>query len=92
MPKDKYMSFMDLLFRNQQKWDYEFGVPSPDGVHAALLDLAGGIRHERRCRQQAASPPPPMTTPSARWARTAVAKYKINATPTFVINGKGGRL
>ncbi|HZQ41073.1 MAG TPA: thioredoxin domain-containing protein, partial [Rhizomicrobium sp.] len=29
MPKDKYMSFTDALFRNQQKWDYEYGVPSP---------------------------------------------------------------
>ena len=41
MPKDKYMSFMDTLFRSQQKWDYEYGVPSPEGVHVALLDLAG---------------------------------------------------
>src|SRR3954466_9850832 len=43
MPKDKYMSFTDSLFRNQQKWDYEFGVPSPDGVHAALVELAGAL-------------------------------------------------
>src|SRR5215469_18632118 len=41
LPKDKYMAFQDLLFRSQSKWDYEFGVPSPDGVHAALLDLVG---------------------------------------------------
>src|SRR5258707_14452375 len=41
MPKDKYMSFTDTLFRNQSRWDYEFGIPSPEGVHAALVQLAG---------------------------------------------------
>ena len=41
LPRDKYMPFVDSLFRNQAKWDYEFGIPSPDGVHAALLQLAG---------------------------------------------------
>ena len=34
MPKDKYMSFTDTLFREQSRWDYEFGIPQPDGVHA----------------------------------------------------------
>ena len=41
MPKDKYLSFTDSLFRNQSRWDYEFGIPSPQGVHAALIQLAG---------------------------------------------------
>src|SRR6185312_6940756 len=40
MPRDKYMSFTDSLFRNQSRWDYEFGIPQPDGVHAALVQLA----------------------------------------------------
>ena len=51
LPKDKYMAFMDLLFRSQQKWDYEYGVPSPDGVHVALLELVGTMgMSPGRCR------------------------------------------
>ncbi len=26
LPEDKYFSFIDLLFRNQPKWDVEYGV------------------------------------------------------------------
>jgi protein-disulfide isomerase len=87
LPKDKYMAFMDLLFRNQSKWDYEFGVPTPDGVHAALLQLVGtqgmGAADADRCIAAA--------TDEAAISKVGVdgeAKYNVNATPTFVINGQ----
>ena len=87
LPKGKYMSFTESLFRNQSKWDYEFGIPSPDGVHTALLALA----------QQAGMSPADSdrclasTSDEAainKVGEDAVAKYAVNATPTFVVNGQ----
>ena len=40
MPKDKYMEFTHTLYREQPRWDYEFGIPQPAGVHAALVQIA----------------------------------------------------
>jgi protein-disulfide isomerase len=87
MPKDKYMSFTDTLFQNQSRWDYEFGIPSPDGVHAALVQLAGeagmSAADADRCLAS--------TTDEAAINKVGddgVAKYQVAATPTFVINGK----
>ena len=88
MPKDKYMSFTDALFRNQQKWDYEYGVPSPDGVHVALLDLAAasGMNADAANKCLAATTDDDAIS---KVGEDGVAKYKVNATPTFVINGEG---
>src|SRR3954466_4463352 len=88
MPKDKYMSFTDALFRNQQKWDYEFGVPSPDGVHAALVELAGAsgmsATDANKCLAATTDENAISTV-----GEDGVAKYNVSATPTFVINGQG---
>jgi protein-disulfide isomerase len=87
MPKDKYMSFNDSLFRNQSRWDYEFGIPSPDGVHAALVQLAGeaGMSAADADRCLAAATDEAAIT---KVGEDGVAKYAVNATPTFVINGQ----
>jgi protein-disulfide isomerase len=86
MPKDKYMSFTDSLFQNQSKWDYEFGVPSPDGVHTALLQLASeaGMSNADadKCLASTAD-----EAAINKVGEDGVAKYQIAATPTFVING-----
>lgn len=88
MPKDKYMSFTDVLFRNQQKWDYEYGIPSPDGVHVALLDLAAasGMNADAANKCLAATTDDDAIS---KVGEDGVAKYKVSATPTFVINGEG---
>jgi protein-disulfide isomerase len=87
MPKDKYMSFTDSLYRNQSRWDYEFGIPSPDGVHVALLQLAAesGMSNADadRCIASTAD-----DDAVSKVGEDGVAKYAVNATPTFVINGK----
>ena len=87
MPKDKYMSFTDLLFRNQQRWDYEFGIPSPDGVHAALIQLAGeaGMSEADADRCIASRTDEDAIS---KVGEDGVAKYQVNATPTFVVNGQ----
>ena len=86
MPKDKYMSFTDSLFKNQSRWDYEFGVPSPDGVHAALLQLAGeagmSSADADKCLASTAD-----EAAINKVVEDGIAKYQIAATPTFVING-----
>jgi protein-disulfide isomerase len=87
MPKDKYMSFQDTLYRNQAKWDYEFGIPSPDGVHAALIELAGSAgmseADANKCLASTAD-----EAAISKVGEDGVAKYNVNATPTFVINGQ----
>jgi protein-disulfide isomerase len=88
LPKDKYMAFMDLLFRSQQKWDYEFGVPSPDGVHTALLQLVGTMgmpaADADRCIADRKE-----EDALVKVGVDGETKYKVGGTPTFVINGKG---
>jgi len=88
MPKDKYLSFHDMLFRNQSKWDYEFGIPSPDGVHAALVQLAGeaGMSAAEADRCIASTKDEDAIS---KVGEDGVAKYQVNATPTFVVNGQG---
>jgi protein-disulfide isomerase len=87
MPKDKYMSFTDSLFRNQAGCDYEFGIPSPDGVHAALVQLAGeagmSAADSDRCIASTAD-----EDALVKVGEDGVAKYSVNATPTFVMNGQ----
>jgi protein-disulfide isomerase len=87
MPKDKYLSFHDTLFRNQAKWDYEFGIPSPDGVHAALVQLAGeagmNAAEADRCIASTSD-----EDAISKVGEDGVAKYQVNATPTFVVNGQ----
>jgi protein-disulfide isomerase len=84
LPADKYFQFLDLMFRNQPKWDPD-GYVVPD-VGAAVKQLARvmGIGPEQadRC----------MTDPKEQQrindvSREAVVKYKLQGTPTFVING-----
>jgi protein-disulfide isomerase len=88
MPKGKYMSFTDTLFRNQSKWDYEYGIPSPDGVHAALLQLAAtaGMSADAANRCIAATTDEDAIS---KVGEDGEAKYNVGATPTFVINGQG---
>jgi len=87
MPKNKYMSFNESLFRNQAKWDYEFGIPSPDGVRVALLQLAqeAGMSNADadRCLVSTAN-----EAAINKVGEDGVAKYAVNATPTFVVNGQ----
>lgn len=84
LPKDKYFQYIDLMFRNQPKWDPD-GYQIPD-VGAAVKQLASimGVTPEQadRC----------MTDPKEQErinqvSQDAVARYNISGTPTFVING-----
>jgi len=86
LPKRDYMYFNDALFRFQPRWDHEFGIPSPDGVHAALMQMAGewglSAAYAWACIANTAD-----EAALKRVGEDGVAKYAINTTPTFVING-----
>ena len=86
LPEDKYLTFIDLLFKNQPKWDVEFGVQSPEGVHAGLVQVGriAGMSAEQvdQCMVNKAE-----DDRINKVASDGEARYGINATPTFILNG-----
>ena len=86
LPEDKYFSFIDLLFKNQPKWDVEFGVQSPEGVHEGLVQVGriAGMSAEQvdQCMANKAE-----DDRINKVASDGEARYGINATPTFILNG-----
>ena len=85
LPADNYFQFIDLLFRNQSKWDPD-GYQIPD-VHAALVQMGriAGMSAEQvdRCiNDQAAQ------QGITKVGEDANKRYGINGTPSFVINGQ----
>ena len=86
LPEDKYFAFIDLLFKNQPKWDVEFGVQSPEGVHAGLVQVGriAGMSAEQvdQCMANKAE-----DDRINKVASDGEARYGINATPTFILNG-----
>ncbi|HYJ34702.1 MAG TPA: thioredoxin domain-containing protein, partial [Rhizomicrobium sp.] len=91
LPEDKYFAFIDLLFKNQPKWDVEYSfqnqaLASPEGVHDGLVLLGriAGMSKEQVDQCIAG------TAEDARINKTASeaeSRYGVNATPTFILNG-----
>jgi protein-disulfide isomerase len=83
-PADKYFDFIDLLFRNQDKWDPENGVTD---VHGALVSLSriAGMSAEQvdACMNNQDEQKRIMAV-----GQDATARYGINGTPTLIINGE----
>ena len=86
LPEDKYFAFIDLLFKNQPKWDVEFGVQSPEGVHEGLVLLGriAGMSREQvdQCMVNKAEDERINTVSS-----DAQSRYSVTGTPTFILNG-----
>ena len=85
LPADNYFPFIDLMYRNQPKWDPD-GYEIPD-VHAALVDMG------RNVGMSATQVDTCIANESAQKRATDVGqeaqtKYGINGTPTFIINGE----
>ncbi|MGA9795441.1 MAG: thioredoxin domain-containing protein [Rhizomicrobium sp.] len=84
LPADRYFSFIDLLYRNQAKWDPDGNV-IPD-VHGALIQMAqlGGLSAAKAdsCIQDAAA-----QKRVADSAKDAEKNYLIDHTPTIFANG-----
>jgi protein-disulfide isomerase len=86
LPEDKYFSFIDLLFKNQPKWDVEYGVQSPEGVHDGLV-LLGRIAgmsagQVDQCIENKAE-----DDRINKVSSDGEARYSITGTPTFILDG-----
>jgi protein-disulfide isomerase len=85
LPEDNYFQFLDLLYRNQAKWDPD-GNDIPD-VHAALVQMGKieGMTQQQvdQCISNDATAKHIQAV-----ATDATAAYGINSTPSFVINGQ----
>jgi protein-disulfide isomerase len=86
LPEDKYFSFIDLLFKNQPKWDVEYGVQAPEGVHDGLVLLGriAGMSQEQvdQCMVNKAE-----DDRINKVSAEAETRYSVGGTPTFVLNG-----
>ncbi|MDE1985354.1 MAG: GatB/YqeY domain-containing protein [Alphaproteobacteria bacterium] len=83
LPADKYFQFIDLLFRNQPKWDPEYGVTD---VRGGLIQLARvyGMSAEKVDQCIADKSEQDRINQVAQDGET---KYNIQGVPTFIING-----
>lgn len=83
VPKENYFKVVDLLFQRQLDWDPEF---QPLNVHDGLLSVArtAGMADAQadRCMNDQAQ-----LNRANQVGRDGEAKYSIDATPTFVVNG-----
>ena len=84
LPEDKYFSFIDLLFRNQPKWDVEYGVPGAGGVHGGLVLMGriAGMSAEQvdQCMANKAE-----DDRINKVSSDGEARYSITGTPTFIV-------
>ena len=85
LPEDKYFAFVDLLFKNQPKWDVEFGVPPAkvrDGL--VLLGRIAGMSAEQvdQCMVNKAE-----DDRINKVSSEGESRYSITGTPTFILNG-----
>jgi protein-disulfide isomerase len=86
LPEDKYFSFIDLLFKNQPKWDVEYGIQSPEGVHDGLVLLGriAGMSAQQvdQCIVNKAE-----DDRINKVSSDGEARYSISGTPTFILDG-----
>jgi protein-disulfide isomerase len=84
LPADKYFAFIDLLYRNQAKWDPENGV---EDVHGALVAMAriAGLDAQK---VDACIADKDVQKQIIAVAQDAQSRFGINGTPTFVLNGE----
>jgi protein-disulfide isomerase len=82
-PAENYFAFIDLLFRNQAKWDPEYGVTDVHGALVSLSRIAGMAAGQvDACMNNQDEQKRIMAV-----AQDATARYGVNGTPTLIING-----
>jgi protein-disulfide isomerase len=84
LPADNYFAFIDQLYRNQEKWDPEYGVQDVEGGLIAQARIAGFSEAQARaCMGDKDKNDRVMAV-----MKDAESRFGINGTPTFVINGE----
>ncbi len=85
LPAAQYFSFIDFLYRNQDKWDPD-GHDIPD-VRGALLHMAAVFGMDKsqanRCIDDKAA-----QARINKVAQDAAARYGVSGTPTFVVDNQ----
>lgn len=84
LPADNYFQFLDLLWRNQIKWDPEFQVPD---VHAGLVEM-GRIAGMSAQKVDSCIGNQQVAQKITQVGQDATSRYGINSVPTFIINGR----
>ncbi|HEY5346702.1 MAG TPA: thioredoxin domain-containing protein, partial [Rhizomicrobium sp.] len=84
LPADKYFSFIDLLFRNQAKWDVSEYPKTATRDGLVTMGRIAGMSEDQidKCIDNKAEDERINAV-----AKDGVDKYNINGTPTFVVNG-----
>ena len=85
LPPDHYFSFIDLLYRNQSKWDPD-GYSVPD-VHAALVQM-GQLAGMSASQVDSCIGDQDAAKRIEQIGQDAVTKYGIQGTPSFLVNGQ----
>lgn len=84
LPADNYFQFIDLMFRNQDKWDPEFGITD---THTALVNMGriAGMSADQvdTCIGNQAE-----QKRITEVGQEAGTKYNVTGTPTFVVDGE----
>src|SRR5262249_32170656 len=83
LPADRYFLFIDLLYRNQPKWDPEYGVTDVHGALVQMGQLAGlsstqvdsCINNQDEAKR------------TEQIAQDGMTKYGLKGTPSFLVNG-----
>ncbi len=78
-PADKYYDLVEVIFRNQDRW-----VKSDDPIKA--LKQLGGLTGMDDAQMDSCLNNTEMENAVLKRVSDAQAKYKVNATPTFVFN------
>ena len=84
LPANNYFQFIDLLFRNQPKWDPENGVQD---VHAGLVQM-GRIAGLSAQQVDSCIGNQSEQKRIVQVGQDATSKFGINGTPTFIVNGE----
>ena len=85
LPEDNYFQFLDLLYRNQAKWDPD-GYEVPD-VHGALVQM-GKIAGLSASKVDSCIGDQAAAKRIQDVGQDAMTRYGINGTPSFVVNGQ----
>jgi protein-disulfide isomerase len=85
LPAENYFPFIDMLYRNQEKWDPD-GHEIPD-VRAALVRM-GGMAGMSTQEVGTCIDNPAEQAQITKIGDEAQTKYGVNGTPTFLVNGQ----
>lgn len=84
LPADSYFQFLDLLWRNQMKWDPEYQVPD---VHAGLVEM-GRIAGMSAQKVDTCIANQQVAQKTTQVGNEATSKYGVNSVPTFIVDGQ----